>query len=170
MPGPLPKSSSIAASAQASPSGKQHGAAQRRRLEVDFGDGDQEHDPDRGPGGEQLRRDRVANRIPQRAHRHQADAAEQHQRRQQQRIVVAPAPAPEQVRQPERGEECRDRDREPPGELADAADREPRLQDTMSCRDRTGTSIAPGRRGESRAKLHEPRVGADRPRPGPSLR
>ena len=90
MPGPLAEEQQQRRQRARQGERKHHGAAQRRRLEVYFGRGDEQRDAERDTAGKYAGRNRVADRIAQRAHRHHPDAAEQHERGQQERVVCRP--------------------------------------------------------------------------------
>ena len=85
--------------------GQEHGAAQDRRLVVDFGRDQEQHETNARPADECRGDEPVAQRIAQRDHAHEAQAAEHHQDREQRGIVVGSAPPAHEVRDPEKRKE-----------------------------------------------------------------
>ena len=107
---------------------RDHRAAQRRRLEIHFRCGEEQHEPARDSLGERRRRQRVPERIPQRDHADQADAGQHQQDREHQWIVLRSTPAAQQVRHREGCEEPERRPSDRISKVGTAADDESRLQ------------------------------------------
>jgi len=140
---------------------KNHGAAHRRCLEVDLGGGHEERDAQRDTACKDARGHRVADRIAQRAHHREADAAEQEDCGQQHRIVAASAETTEQVRKPECGEEQRDCFGETTSEFVDTAYGEAWFHRDDVGAGQNGNVARIGAAGEADGELHQPAIAAD---------